>query len=80
MTRIEVLSKVGPDGVLHLEVPMGASEANREVRVTVEGVGTVVPAMSQPEWEDFVRRTTGSVTDPGFELPEQGQFEERDPL
>jgi hypothetical protein len=36
MTRVVVHSKVGPDGVRHVDVPMGVSQANREVRVIVE--------------------------------------------
>lgn len=33
MTRIELKSKVGPDGVLTLCVPIGMSEANRANRI-----------------------------------------------
>ena len=36
MNRIVVKSKVGSDGVLHLEVPVGKEAADKEVRVTVE--------------------------------------------
>jgi len=74
-------SKVGPDAVLHLEVPMGADEANREVRIIVEAAGpdTGLPR-TQEEWQDFIRRTAGSVTDPDFRRHEQGEFEEREPL
>jgi hypothetical protein len=82
MTRVEVRSKVGPDGVLRLDVPLGASEANREVRVIVEDV-TPRPwgrFNSQEEYAEWVRSIAGSITDAGFERPEQGEYEERDPL
>ena len=36
MSRVEVVSRVGSDGVLHLDVPMTPADAGREVRVTVE--------------------------------------------
>ena len=36
MNRIVVTSRVGQDGVLHLALPLGTAEANREVHVTVD--------------------------------------------
>ncbi len=39
MNRIVVNSRVGGDGVLHLALPVGADDANQEVRVTVEPIG-----------------------------------------
>jgi hypothetical protein len=78
MTRIVVTSKVGPDGVLQLTLPLERADANREVRVTVEPVGP--PPMSQEEWRQFILRTAGSIPDPTFRRHEQGSYEERDPL
>lgn len=40
MTRTVIRSKLGKDGVLHLDVPFGVSEASRDVEVTVEPVST----------------------------------------
>ena len=36
MTSIELRTRIGPDGVLSLTIPVGMSEANREVKVVVE--------------------------------------------
>jgi hypothetical protein len=36
MTPIIVKSRVGSDGVLHLDLPVGPSHADKEVQVTVE--------------------------------------------
>lgn len=36
MDRIIVKSKVSSDGVLHLDLPVGKEEADRDVQVTVE--------------------------------------------
>lgn len=36
MTSIEVKSKVDASGVLNLSIPLGKTEANREVRVIVQ--------------------------------------------
>jgi hypothetical protein len=78
MTRIVVTSKVGPDGVLHLTLPLEAADANREVQITVEPVGS--PTMSQEEWRQFILRMGGSIPDPTFRRHEQGEYEVRDPL
>lgn len=77
MTRVVTKSRVGADGVLHLELPLGTPEAGREVQVTVE---SLPPPMTQEEWRAWVYRTAGSVTDPGFERPPQGDYEVRESL
>lgn len=77
MTRLIIQSRVGPDGVLHLDVPLGQSEANREVQVIVEP--SARPGLTQEEWRDFIQRTAGSWQGP-FERPPQGEYEKRDEL
>ena len=79
-----VTTQVGPDGVLHLNLPLGAADANRSVRVTVEpidasGASRTVPT-DREAWRRFIAQTAGSIADPTFERPPQGQFEERDSL
>ena len=75
MKAFETTARVGPDG--NIVVPIGVGDAGTEVLVTV----TPAPKkMTQDEWAAFVQRTAGSITDPTFERPDQGQFEERDPL
>ena len=77
MTSIEVKSKVDASGVLNLSIPLGAAEANREVRVTVEPLDEV---MSDERWRKFVNETAGSIPDPTFQRHPQGEFERRDEL
>ena len=76
MTRMTLSTRVGADGVLH--VPLGADEANREVRVTIEPAAPSSP-MSQEEWRAWVRATAGSWQGE-LERPEQGDYEAREPL
>jgi hypothetical protein len=78
MTRIVLKSKVGRDGVLHLTVPLGVEEADKEVQVTVEPVAPK-PAMTQAEWAAWVKSMAGTW-EGDFERPPQGELEERDPL
>ena len=51
MAPIHLKAKVGPDGILHLDVPIGADEANHEVDVTV---APARPMMNTEEWHRFI--------------------------
>jgi hypothetical protein len=77
MSRIEVLSKVGADGVLRLAVPLQKSDAGHDVKVTVEPVSQKV--MTQEEWQELVMSTAGAWHGE-LERPPQGEYEEREPL
>jgi hypothetical protein len=82
MTHIELRTRVGPDGILTLSVPVGMSEANREVNVIVEPVGAAVSRtapMTPEEWARFVDETAGAWKG-DLERPEQGELEVRDQL
>jgi hypothetical protein len=75
MNRMIVNSKVGRDGVLHLDLPLGFDEAEKEVQVTVEAVATKQP-MTQEEWSAWVASMAGSWQG-DFERMPSGEFEER---
>lgn len=73
MNRMVVKSTVGDDGVLHLALPVGIDEANREVQVTVE---PVAPVRLPPEqWRELVL-STGGKWQGEFERPAQGEYEQ----
>jgi hypothetical protein len=75
-------TRIGANGVL--TVPLGAEDANKDVRVTVETLeAEAVPALPPQDheaWRRFLERTGGSISDPAFERPPQGDYEERDAL
>jgi hypothetical protein len=77
MNRMVLHSRIGPDGVLHITVPIGTEDADQEVQITIDPVGVGPPNLTQEEWRDFVLRTAGSVTDPSFVRHEQGEYFER---
>lgn len=77
MNRLVVKSKVGSDGILHLALPVGPEEANKEVLVTVEPVAR--PTMTPEEWRAWVASMAGTW-EGDFERPPQGEYEEREPL
>jgi hypothetical protein len=77
MDRMVVKSTVSSDGILHLALPVGIEDANREVQITVEPVPPV--PMSQEEWQKLVL-STGGKWQGEFQRPEQGDYERREPL
>ena len=70
-------ARVGSDGILRLEVPMGVHLAGCEVDIAVAQYK--IPETDE-EKRAVVRGLAGSVTDPNFVRPPQGEFQERDPL
>ena len=77
MNNIVIESVIGPDGTLHLDVPIGMENANQPVRVVIEAARK---PMTRAEWGAFVQSMAGSITDPTFERPPQLPLEEREPL
>jgi hypothetical protein len=77
MNRVIVKSKVGSDGVLKLTVPLGADEANQDVQITIEPSGS--PAITPDEWRSWVMETAGEWQGE-LERPDQGEYEQREPL
>jgi len=81
MTHLELRARIGPDGVLTLNVPVGISEANREVKVTVEPADLAgeTTKLTQDQWARFVHETAGAWLG-DLERPDQGVLEVRDRL
>ena len=76
MNRMIVRSHIGTDGMLHLDIPVGTTEAGRQVQITIElGANT----KTQQEYWDFLDATAGAWQG-DFERPDQGEYEIRDPL
>jgi hypothetical protein len=79
MTRIEIHSRIGSDGVLTVRLPLGPAEANREVKVIVEAAeATDKKTQTAEEWRRFVEETAGSIADPSFIRHPQGEYEDRE--
>jgi hypothetical protein len=77
MNRMIVKSRIGTDGVLHVDIPIGAAEAGQEVQIIIEP--ETHRSKTQQEYWDFLDSTAGAWQG-DFERPDQGQLEERDPL
>jgi len=70
MNRMVVKSTVSSDGVLHLALPLGIEEANKEVQVTLEPALPMSP--SQEEWRRLIL-STARKWQGEFERPDQGE-------
>jgi hypothetical protein len=79
MTKV-ICARVGPNGVLTLTVPFDEAEANKQGRVTVQTIEEPPPPLDREAWLRFLEQTAGSIPDPTFERPPQGEYEERDTL
>jgi hypothetical protein len=79
MGHVEIKSRVGADGILMVSLPLGLSEANREVKVVVEPIDgpAMRPTLSRSDWQDFVAGMAGCISDPTFQRPDQGDYERR---
>ena len=77
MFPITLTSHVGPDGILTLRLPLGATEANRAVRITVSPAEPL--DQSSAEWRSRLL-TIGGIDDPTFYRHEQGELEQREEL
>jgi hypothetical protein len=79
MCHVEIKSRVGADGVLIVSLPLGLSEANREVKVVVEPIDNSAMSLplSRAKWQDFIAGMAGCISDPTFRRPDQGEYERR---
>ncbi len=78
MNRIVMKSKVSSDGILHLSVPVGLADADKEVQVTAEPLTPKKPR-TQEEWHAWVDSMAGTWQG-DVERSPQGEYEEREPL
>lgn len=79
MHRLVVQSRVGSDGVLHIDIPMGKEVADEDVQITIDPVHKTSAPMTQEEWRQFVMETAGSWQGDLVRL-EPLEYEQRDEM
>lgn len=83
MRSIKLKSRIGPDGILHLDIPVGLTDKDLEVMIIFQAIELKTTA-SPPKglgWPPgFFERTAGSIQDETFIRHPQGDFEEREPF
>lgn len=76
MSTYEARARIGPDRKLELLVPPGFADSDVDVVVqTRNGTGA---ALTREKRSEALRRVAGSIDDPTFERPPQGEFESRE--
>ena len=83
MQSITLRSYIGPDGILHLDVPVGLTNVDLEVMVIIQP-STPATKANTPEargWPPgFFERTAGAWQGEPLTRGEQGEYEKRDEL
>ncbi len=85
MQTVHLTSRVGRDGVLHLEIPVDMPDAAVEVLVVVHPITTVQPEAHQaedaPGWPPgFLDQVCGGWQGEPLERAPQGAYEVRESL
>jgi hypothetical protein len=74
MRVIQLSAKAGPDGVLHLDIPVGSADGEYEVAVVVQAKpsanGARQPTPEELGWPPgYFEKVVGSITDESFVAP-----------
>jgi hypothetical protein len=72
MQVVTLRHRVGQDGILHLDVPIGLTEAELEVTITFKKVTPVTTIIEDLEWKEFIERTYGSCVDDPIVIDNEG--------
>lgn len=76
METLKIRTHIGSDGLLKLEMPVGAENVDAEVVV----IYTIQPKTEAEAWVDFVNRTYGILADDPIERPAELPQDVRDPI
>jgi hypothetical protein len=79
---IQFHSRVGDDGVLDLHLNLGRAEAKKDVVVTIQSASADANSQNslRKPWSDFIAQTYGSCAGLGLARPDQGEYEQREPM
>ncbi len=72
MQSLTLRQRVGEDGILHLDVPVGLNDAELEVTITFKKVTPVTTLSEELEWKEFIERTYGSCADDPIVIDDEG--------
>jgi hypothetical protein len=83
MYSIKLTKRVGEDGVLHLDIPVGITDKEVEIMVIYQPIETPKQQKKTEElgWPPgFFERTYGSCQDDPIVIDSEGDFEEREEI
>lgn len=77
--RIQFQSRVGKDGILTVQIPLGETEADAQVLVTIEPMRTDAAKLPIPaDQHESAKTTYGSCADLGLEEPPDLPLQQRE--
>ena len=83
MNSIKLTKRVGEDGILHLEIPVGITDKEVEIMVIYQSI-EIPKLQNTPEelgWPaGFFEQTYGSCQDDPIVIDSEGDFEEREEI
>jgi hypothetical protein len=80
MQSIKLKKRVGEDGILHLDIPLGMKDKEVEVMVIYQSVETTQTPEDLGYPPGFFEQTAGCLANDPIQRYPQGEFEEREPL
>ncbi|MBE9212672.1 hypothetical protein IQ247_08195 [Plectonema cf. radiosum LEGE 06105] len=80
MQSIKLKKRVGSDGILHLDIPLGMKDKEVEVMVIYHSIETTQTPSDLGYPPGFFEQTAGCLADDPIQRYPQGEFEEREPL
>ncbi len=81
MQTIALRTRIGGDGILHLEVPVGLTDTELDVKVTMQPVKEEIDSPEGRGWPPgFFEETFGCYQDDPLIIDFEGEFEDREAL
>ncbi|NJM19132.1 MAG: hypothetical protein HC874_28990 [Richelia sp. SL_2_1] len=80
MQSIKLKKRIGSDGILHLDIPLGMKDKEVEVMVIYQSIETTQTPENLGYPPGFFEQTAGCLADDPIQRYPQGEFEEREPL
>jgi len=76
---LRMKSRTNGAGELHLHLGVPDSDVSVTVELP-EGTKGMSDEQKKQDWTEFVRRTAGSISDPTFQRPPQGEYPKRESM
>jgi hypothetical protein len=81
MQNIKLHSRVGSDGILHLEVPIEITDSEIEITIIVKPVYSQTETTKKSNWSPrFFKQTAGAWEGGQLKREPQGEYESREEL
>jgi len=80
MQSIKLTKRIGEDGILHLDIPLGIKDKEVEVMVIYHSIETTQTPSDLGYPPGFFEQTYGSCQDDPIVIDSEGDFEQREEI